>query len=297
MRLLLIGKNGQLGFELQRTLSSLGKLFSFDRQTCDLSNADAIRGAVQSTMPDIIVNAAAYTAVDKAESDTSRAHAVNAVALGILGEEAKKLDSLVVHYSTDYVFDGMLDRPYTEADVTNPQCVYGRSKLSGEIALRASGARHLIFRTSWVVGSHGGNFAKTILQLARDRKTLNVVADQWGAPTAATLIADVTVAAIRRYAQSRQITLLGLYHLTAAGETNWHQYARHIVETALAAGVAIKLKPDAIHPIPSVEYPLPALRPANSRLDTSKLQAALSINLPAWQTALNPVLTKILRQS
>lgn len=297
MKLLLIGKNGQLGFELQRALAPLGQVTALDRQTCDLADPEAIRCAVQGTQPDIIVNAAAYTAVDTAESEPDQANAVNAVAPGIFGEEAKKLGALVIHYSTDYVFDGKLNRPYTENDTPNPQSVYGLSKLAGEIAMQQSGVRHLIFRTSWVVGAHGGNFAKTILRLARERETLNVVADQWGAPTTAALIADVTATAISGYQQSNKPELLGIYHLAAAGETNWHQYAQHVVRRALANGMALKLQPEAIHPITTAEYRLPAPRPANSRLNTEKLRDTLDINLPDWQTALNSVLSKIFQQS
>lgn len=297
MTILVTGKSGQVGFELQRALAPLSDVVALGRQACDLADPEAIRHAVQSTHPDIIVNAAAYTAVDKAETDSDQANAINAHALGILGEVAKRLGALVIHYSTDYVFDGALERPYTETDTPNPQSVYGRSKLAGEIALAQSGARHLVFRTSWVVGAHGGNFAKTILRLARERETLNVVADQWGAPTSAALIADVTATAISGYLQRDKLELLGIYHLAAAGETNWHQYAQHVVRKALKNGMELKLQPEAIRPITTAEYQLPAPRPANSRLNTEKLHNTLGIDLPDWQTALNPVLSKIFQQS
>jgi len=296
MKILLTGKNGQVGFELQRALAPLGEVVAVDMEDCDLSNPEAIRALVRSVKPQIIVNPAAYTAVDKAEADQATAYAVNGTAPGIFGEEAAKLQALVVHYSTDYVFDGTKPEPYTENDEPNPQSVYGKSKRQGEEALQASGADHLIFRTSWVFGAHGGNFAKTMLKLAGERESLNVVADQWGAPTSAPLIADVTAQIVAQYKkrQERIRFPFGIYNLVAGGETNWCEYARAVIAAAIAAGKPLKLGVDDIHPITTAEYPVPAPRPANSRLHTNKLKSTFGVNLPDWQEGLEHVLRRIL---
>jgi dTDP-4-dehydrorhamnose reductase len=242
----------------------------------------------------VIVNPAAYTAVDKAESEPELAHAINAVAPGVLGEEAAKGNAWVVHYSTDYVFDGTKLGAYTEEDLSNPLSVYGRTKRDGEIALQASGARHVIFRTSWVVGAHGSNFAKTILRLAVERESLDVVADQHGAPTSAALLADVTAQLIRQRQREGDETFpFGLYHLVASGETNWCDYARFVVSGALALGKSLKLSPDSIRAIASSEYPVPAKRPANSRLDTQKLRSRFEVELPDWQSGIRHILQQI----
>jgi dTDP-4-dehydrorhamnose reductase len=295
MKLLLTGKNGQVGFELQRALAPLGEIVAVDHAECDLSDAEAIRALVRRVQPDVIVNPAAYTAVDKAESDQDTAYAVNAVAPGVFGEEAARLNALVVHYSTDYVFDGNKVGAYSEDDTPNPQSVYGQSKLAGEQALQASGAKHLTFRTSWVVGAHGNNFAKTMLRLAVDRDSLGVVADQWGAPTSAALLADVTAQLIRQHALAGDHTFpYGVYHLVAGGETNWHDYACYVIEAARAAGKPIKVTPDNIKAITTADYPLPAPRPANSRLDTRKLQDTFGLILPHWQLGISHILEQIL---
>ena len=295
MKLLITGKNGQVGFELQRALAPLGEIVAVDHAECDLSSADAIRALVRRLQPDVIVNPAAYTAVDKAESDQDTVFAVNAVAPGVFGEEAARLNALVVHYSTDYVFDGKKAGAYSEDDTPNPQSVYGQSKLAGEQALQASGAKHLTFRTSWVVGAHGNNFAKTMLRLAADRDSLSVVADQWGAPTSAALLADVTAQLIRQHALADdQLFPYGLYHLVAGGETNWHDYARYVIEAARAAGKPIKVTPGNIKAITTADYPLPAPRPANSRLDTRKLQDTFGLILPHWQLGISHILEQIL---
>ncbi len=294
-RILLTGCDGQVGFELQKTLAPLGEVVAVDQAQCDLADAQAIRSLVRKVQPHIIVNAAAYTAVDKAESEPELAMAVNAWASGVLGEEAARLDAWVVQYSTDYVFDGTKCGWYDENDIPNPQNVYGRSKLAGERALQASGAQSLILRTSWVAGAHGSNFAKTILRLADERETLNVVADQIGAPTSAPLLAEITAKLIREAEkQGRAGFPFGLYHLAAGGETSWHQYAVYVVEQALAAGKQLTLKPENIYPIATADYPLPARRPANSRLNTAKFRQTFQIDLPDWSTALDPVLTQIL---
>ena len=298
MRILLTGKHGQVGFELQRALSSLGEVIAVGHAECDLVDAAALSMLVQSVKPDLIINAAAYTAVDKAESEPELARAVNAVAPGVLGKEAVKLGAWVVHYSTDYVFDGTKLGAYTEEDITTPLSVYGRTKRDGEIALQASGAQHLILRTSWMVGEHGRNFAKTILQLALERESLNVVADQYGAPTSAALVADVTARLVRQTQREGLCNFpFGLYHLVPSGETTWCDYARFIVSEALALGKAFKLSPDSICAIPSSAYPLPAKRPANSRLDTGKLRGCFGIALPDWHRSVRQTLQQILRES
>lgn len=295
MRILLTGKQGQVGFELQRALASLGEICAVDYADCDLADASAISSLVRSVKPDLIVNAAAYTAVDKAESEPELAHAVNAVAPGVLGEEAAKLGAWVVHYSTDYVFDGTKPGAYREEDLTNPQSVYGRTKRDGEIALEASGVRHLSFRTSWVVGPYGKNFAKTILRLALDRESLSVVADQYGVPTSAALLADVTALLVRqRQREGDDNFPFGLYHLVPGGETNWCEYARFVLSEALAAGRSVKLLPHAVRAIPSSEYPTAAKRPANSRLDTTKLRRDFGLELPEWRSGVRHILQQIL---
>lgn len=297
MRILLTGHNGQVGFELQRSLAPLGEVIALDRSRCDLGTPESLRAAIRVVRPDIIVNPAAYTAVDKAESDEATARAVNAIAPGILGEEAAKLGALVIHYSTDYVFDGKKDGPYVESDTTNPLSVYGRTKLEGEQALAASGARHLIFRTSWVFGAQGANFPKTILRLAREREELRIVADQVGAPTGAALISDVTAQVLGQYLRSekKENFPFGLFHLTASDLTSWHEVAQFVVRKALEAGVVLKVSPEKIHPIPYSAYPVPAMRPGNSQLDCSLLKKAFGICLPRWEAGVEHFLQPIFR--
>lgn len=295
MRILLTGSNGQVGFELQRSLAVLGEVVAVDQQHCDLANPEAIRRLVAEIEPQIVVNPAAYTAVDKAESEPDLAQAINGTAPGIFGEEMAKRNGLVVHYSTDYVFDGSKQGAYTEDDVPNPQSVYGKTKRAGEIALQQSGARHLIFRTSWVFGAHGGNFAKTMLRLAAEREALSVVADQFGAPTSAALLADVTAQAVARYLREPADSFpFGLYHLVAGEVTSWHGYAQTVIAAAIAAGKPMKVAPEQVKAITTAEYPVPAPRPANSRLDTRRLQQAFGLRLPPWQEGLAHVLQQIL---
>lgn len=295
MKILVTGKYGQVGFELQRALAPLGEVHAVDYAECDLADATAVSALVRSVRPDLIVNPAAYTAVDKAESEPELVHAINAVAPGVLGEEAARLGAWMVHYSTDYVFDGTKLGAYTEDDLTNPLGVYGRTKRDGELALGESGARYLIFRTSWVVGAQGNNFAKAILRLALEREQLNVVADQYGAPTSAALLADVTAQLVRQRQQEGEDRFpYGLYHLVAGGDTTWCEYARFVVSEALAAGKPLKLVPEAIQGIRSSEYPTAAKRPANSRLDTGKLRRSFGFELPDWQNGVRRVLQQIL---
>lgn len=294
MRILLTGPNGQLGFELQRALAPLGEVIALDRAACDLSDAAAARAIVREVAPDLTVNPAAYTAVDKAESDAATALTVNAEIPAIFAAEAKKLGAALIHYSTDYVFDGQKDAPYVEDDATAPQSVYGRSKREGELAVLASGADALILRTSWVVGAHGGNFAKTMLRLAAQRDSLNVVADQFGAPTSAALLADVTAHLVRQLQRQRAAFPFGLYHLTAGGETNWCDYARHVIGAARAAGLPLLASPETVHAIGAADYPTPAKRPANSRLSTQKFRDTFGLTLPDWRVGVSHVLRQIL---
>lgn len=294
MKILVTGKNGQVGFELQRALAPLGEVVAVDHADCDLADADAIRALVRRVAPDVIVNPAAYTAVDKAESDHQTTSAVNTRAPGVLGEEAARLGALVVHYSTDYVFDGAKDGSYSETDTPNPQSVYGSTKLAGERALAEAHPRHLILRTSWVVGAHGGNFAKTMLRLAAERESLSVVADQFGAPTSAALLADLTAQLVRQYQrEGAEGFPYGTYHVTAAGETSWYDYARFVIGEAQAAGKTLKLGPDAVAPLATADYPTPAKRPANSRLDTSHFRDTFGLRLPPWQESIRHVLQQI----
>ena len=295
MKILLTGKNGQVGFELQRALAPLGEVVAVDQADCDLANPEAIRLLVQQVRPDVIVNPAAYTAVDKAESEPALAQSINADAPGIFGDEAQKLGALVVHYSTDYVFDGCMPGAYLETDATNPQSVYGRSKRDGERALQAATSQHLILRTSWVVGAHGGNFAKTMLRLAAERDNLSVVADQWGAPTSAALLADLTAQIIRQWQREGDRGFpYGTYHVVADGDTNWCDYARFVIAEAVKAGKQMSVQPEAVKAITSADYPTPARRPANSRLDTAKFRNTFGLALPHWKAGLSHILQRIL---
>jgi dTDP-4-dehydrorhamnose reductase len=297
MRVLLLGKNGQVGWELQRSLSLLGELTALDFDTpgpwrADFSQPEGLVPMLRALRPDIIVNAAAHTAVDKAESEPDLVRAINATAPGLIAREAAALGAWLVHYSTDYVFDGSGDQPRDEQAATGPLSVYGRTKLEGEQLIQASGCHHLIFRTSWVYAARGGNFARTMLKLASEREKLNVIDDQVGAPTGAELLADVTALALRQ--ALTQPALSGLYHCVAGGQTSWFDYARFVIDYARAAGRPVKVAPDAVHPIPTREYPTPAARPLNSRLHTQKLQAAFGVHLPPWQQGVERLLAEIL---
>lgn len=295
-RILLTGRWGQVGFELQRTLAPLGEVHGVDKNECDLSDPGALRDLVRAVRPRIIVNAAAYTAVDRAEDDVERARAINAGAPAVIGEEAERIGASVVHFSTDYVFDGSGIRPYVEDDSPAPQNVYGLTKLEGERALQAACDRVLILRTSWVVGAHGSNFAKTMLKAAAQRDELRVVADQHGAPTTAGLLADITAHLVKRMLRvNSDEDCFGVYHVTPTGSTTWHEYAQHVLRYARRAGYPLRVDADGIHPITTREYPTPARRPLNSRLDTIKLQRTFDIYLPDWQSALDHTLCQILR--
>jgi dTDP-4-dehydrorhamnose reductase len=297
MKIVLLGRNGQLGWELQRALAPLGELVALDRSGADGLPADfeqpqTLAALLHALRPDVVVNAAAYTAVDRAESEPARAHAVNAEAPAVLARAAAALGATLVHYGSDYVYDGSGDAPRSEDAPTAPLSVYGRSKLAGEEAIRASGCRHLILRTSWVYAARGGNFAKTMLRLAAERESLSVVGDQVGAPTGAELLADVTAHALRVLAARPELG--GTYHCAAAGQTSWHGYACFVIERARAAGVTLKAAPDAVRAIASAQYPTPARRPLNSRLDTRRLRAAFGLHLPHWQVGVERMLDEIL---
>ena len=297
MKILLLGKNGQVGWELHRALAPLGELTALDRQgddgLCgDLTNLDGLAATVRAVQPQVIVNAAAYTAVDKAEGEPELAQRINAEAPAALAREAAALGALLVHYSTDYVFDGSGSAPWAEDAPTGPLGVYGATKLAGEQAIAQTGCPHLILRTSWVYAARGGNFARTMLRLAQERERLTVIDDQWGAPTGAELIADVTAHAV---AQTRQQPAkAGIYHLTAAGETTWFSYAKYVLALAGQAQKAIKIKATELLPIPTSAYPTPARRPHNSRLDTRKLQTRFGLALPPWQHGVRRMLAEIL---
>lgn len=292
MKLLLLGKNGQVGFELQRALAPLGEVVAYGRNECDLADGAGLSQCIDKVAPDVIVNAAAYTAVDKAESDSELAYAINSIAPKIIAQKAAELGALLVHYSTDYVFDGDKKVAYVETDSTNPQNIYGASKLAGEQQLQSSTANYLIFRTCWVVGAQGNNFAKTMLRLASEHDSLKVVSDQIGVPTSAALIADVTGHVIRQVVSERKH--YGIYHLAAAGQTNWHEYACHVIETARKAGKPITVKPEAIRPITTSEYPTPAKRPSNSLLNTEKLCSTFNLHMPDWRFGVDHILEQIL---
>lgn len=291
MKILLLGKNGQVGWELQRSLAPLGELTALDRsgsgEYCgDLTDIKGLRETLSSMQPDVIVNAAAYTAVDKAESEPELARRINADVVKVLAESAAAAGSWLIHYSTDYVFNGEGEQPWQENSSTQPLNVYGQTKLEGEEAIQASGCKHLIFRTSWVYAARGNNFAKTMLRLAKEREQLNVINDQFGAPTSAELIADVTAHAFK-YAQSHP-DASGLYHLAATGEVSWHGFASLVIEQAREAGQRLAVK--EIGAIPTSAYPTPARRPLNSRLDCRKLHGTFGLTLPGWQSGVERML-------
>ena len=311
LRILLLGAQGQLGHALAQTLPVWGELLAFGRQQADLAQAEALRALLDQHQPQLIVNAAAYTAVDKAEQEPGVAHAINAQAPAVLAQWAAAHGAVLVHYSTDYVFDGQSPQPYTELDMPAPQSVYGQSKWAGERAVQAAGGRHLVFRTSWVVGAHGGNFLKTMLRLGAERDSLRVVADQHGAPTSTDLIAHTTLEVLKQMRAhpggpgqsphpadehawaSANDTRWGLYHLAAAGETTWHAYACHVVARATALGWPMRASATNIEAIATDQYPLPAPRPANSRLNTQRLQSHFGVALPDWRVGVDAVLASL----
>lgn len=286
LKILLFGCNGQVGSELQKTLPALGDVVALDVDSAehcgDFTKPDDIAGTIRRIRPDVIVNAAAYTAVDRAESEAELAFLVNAETPAVLAREAERIGAWLIHYSTDYVFDGSGERPWQESDAPNPLNVYGASKLEGERNIAAACSRYVILRTSWVYAAQGGNFARTMLRLAQERDSLSVVDDQIGAPTGARLLAALTAQIIPRVMENP--ALAGLYHAVAAGETSWYGYARFVIECAKKRGTAIRVRDENIHAVGTDQFPLPARRPANSRLDTGKLRAAFGIELPDWKT-------------
>jgi len=307
MKILLLGKNGQVGQALQRTLAPLGELVALDRTQdsdglCgDLGQPECLAATIRQLRPEVIVNAAAYTAVDKAESEAEQARLINAHAPEVLAREAEALGAWLIHYSTDYVFNGSGNSPWQETDATAPLNVYGQTKLEGELRVQAACTRHLIFRTSWVYAAQGSNFAKTMLKLAQERERLTVINDQWGAPTGAELIASVTAAAIQKVTAKEDANqdanleeIAGIYHLVAGGETNWHAYASHVISQAKALRPDMPWAVQEIAPVPSSAFVTAAQRPHNSRLNTHKLQAAFGISLPNWQQGVDSMLTEIL---
>jgi len=293
MKILLFGATGQLGWELQRALAPLGELVGpglNGAPRADFAEPDSLAAIVRDARADVIVNAAAHTAVDKAESEPALADAINARAPGVLAQAAAQSGAWLLHYSTDYVFDGSGSAPRTEDAPTGPLGVYGRSKLAGEEAIRASGCRHLILRTAWVYASRGGNFAKTMLRLAAERDRLTVVDDQIGAPTGADLLADISAHVLRRARADASVA--GTYHAVASGETSWHGYARHVIAFARGLGETLRVADDAILPVPSSAFPTPARRPLNSRLDTRKLRDTFDLHLPDWRGGVDRMLVE-----
>lgn len=296
MRILLLGKNGQVGWELQRSLAALGELIALDRSSSnycgDLSQPQQLAETIKQLQPAWIVNAAAYTAVDKAETETALAYTINAEAPAAIAQAAQQIGARLLHYSTDYVFNGSGEQAWQETDPVAPLSVYGASKLAGEQAIQAAGCQHLIFRTSWVYAARGANFAKTMLRLAQQRDSLSVINDQIGAPTGAELLADVSAHALRLAGQNSQLS--GIYHLAASGQTSWYDYASFVLEYAERAGISLTVKADAIQAIPTSAYPTPAQRPLNSRLNCSKLEQHFNLRLPAWQQGVSRMLQEIL---
>jgi len=302
VKILLLGCNGQVGWELQRSLQPLGAVLACDFDTpgeyrADFSQPEAVAALVARVAPQVIVNAAAHTAVDKAESEPELARLINATTPGAIAEAAKTLGALVVHYSTDYVYDGSGSAPRTETAPTGPLSVYGSTKLEGEDLIRASGARHVILRTSWVYAARGNNFIKTMLRLAAERDALSVIDDQIGAPTGADLLADVTAQVIAQITADVDggkahggPALGGTFHCVAAGETSWFDYARFVIDWARAQGQPVKVAPDGVRPVPTSAYPTPAARPLNSRLSTAKLRETFSLNLPDWRVGVERML-------
>ena len=281
-RILITGKKGQVGRSLLPATAALGEVIAVDRQECDLSDATSVSQVVRAARPDIIINAAAYTAVDKAESEPDLAYAVNATAPGVMAEAADKTGAVLIHYSTDYVFDGRKTTPYVEEDETNPLSVYGAGKRDGEVAVRRH-KKHFILRTSWVFSSRGTNFLNTILKAAQNRPELRVVCDQLGAPTSAVLLAEMTARLIQRIGRDGADAPFGTYHLCASGAASWYDYAVFLIEQARRMGMPLQVTPEAVKPIPAAEYPLPAARPQNSRLDTGKFRSQFGMDLPPWQ--------------
>ena len=292
MRILLTGKNGQVGFELQKKLNALGQVISISRNELDLVNPQAIRNFVDLTHPDIIINPAAYTAVDKAEKEVNLAHQINVVAPEVFAQKAKELNIPLIHFSTDYVFDGLKKDPYVETDKANPQSIYGKTKYEGEEKVRLH-QKHIILRTSWVFGVNGNNFLKAILRLIEDKESLDVVGDQYGSPSSASMLAEVTYKIVDDIFKNKNFNNYGTYHVTNEGETNWSQYAILIASEAIKLGLKVKCNPDHIHSILTSDYSAVAKRPLNSRLNTDKLKKTFMLELQSWELEVKKVLREI----
>ena len=293
MKILLTGKNGQVGFELQKKLGALGEVIATDREELDLANPDAIRAFIDQIKPDIIINPAAYTAVEKAESEPDLVYQINTLAPEVLADKARELDIPLVHFSTDYVFDGLKKEAYVETDETNPQSVYGKTKCEGEEKVRTH-AKHIILRTSGVFGVHGNNFLKTILRLITDKESLNIVGDQWGSPASASMLSDVTFKIVDAILKNKNFNDYGTYHVTNDGETNWHDYASLISSEAMKFNLKVTCTPDKIHSIPTSKYPTAAKRSLNSRLNCDKLKKTFMLELPHWESEVKRVLKEII---
>ena len=293
MKIFLTGSNGQVGFELQKKLSVLGEVIATNREELDLTDPDAIRQIIDQTKPDIIINPAAYTAVDKAESEPELAYKINVTAPEVLAVKAAELDIPLVHFSTDYVFDGLKKEAYVETDLTNPRSVYGKTKCEGEEKIRTH-EKHIILRTSWVFGVHGNNFLKTMLRLFKEKDSLNIVGDQWGSPASATMLADVTFKIVDTIFKNKNFNDYGTYHVTSDGETNWFEYASLIAGELIKLNVKIKCVPNQIHPIVTSEYPTAAKRPLNSRLNTDKIKKTFVLELPHWESEVKKVLREVI---
>jgi dTDP-4-dehydrorhamnose reductase len=293
MKILLTGSHGQVGFELNKKLSALGEVIATDREELNLEDAQAIRSFIDQIKPDIIINPAAYTAVDKAGSEPELAHLINAIAPEVLADKAHELDIPLIHFSTDYVFDGLKKEAYVETDKTNPQSVYGKTKCEGEEKIRTH-AKHIILRTSWVFGSHGNNFLKTMLRLIQEKESLNIVGDQWGSPASSSMLGDVTFKIVDTIIKNKNFNDFGTYHVTSEGETNWQQYASLIANELIKLNVKIKCMPDQIRPILTSEYPTAVKRPLNSRLNCEKLKKTFMLELPHWESEVKKVLREVI---
>ena len=293
MKILLTGSHGQVGFELNKKLSALGEVIATDREELNLEDSQTIRSFIDQTRPDIIINPAAYTAVDKAESEPEIAHLINTLAPEVLASMAAELDIPLVHFSTDYVFDGLKKEAYVETDLTNPQSVYGKTKCAGEEKIRTH-EKHIILRTSWVFGVHGNNFLKTMLRLIQEKESLNIVGDQWGSPASSSMLGDVTFKIVDTIIKNKNFNDYGTYHVTSEGETNWQQYASLIASELKKLNVKIKCEPDQIRPILTSEYPTAAKRPSNSRLNTDKIKKTFMLELPHWESEVKRVLREII---
>ena len=293
MKILLTGSNGQVGFELKNKLSALGEVIATDLEELDLTNLDAIKNFIDDTRPDIIINPAAYTAVDKAESEPEIARLINVSAPEVLASMARELDIPLIHFSTDYVFDGLKKEAYVETDLTNPQSVYGKTKCEGEEKIRKH-AKHIILRTSWVFGTHGNNFLKTMLRLIQDKESLNIVSDQWGSPASSSMLSDVTFKIVDTIFKNKNFNDYGTYHVTNEGETNWFEYASLIASELIKLNVKIKCEPDQIRPILTSEYPTAAKRPPNSKLNTDRIKKTFMLELPHWKSEVKRVLKEII---